>query len=232
MTRIIFAVVCAIASTQVAAAQDGRTKRVVVPPHPSTIDASFRQFVEELKGIVARKDLDALAGILPESLNVSFDDYPSAAFLKNLRERDDERESFWTELRAALRLGPSCDRPDSCYVPYTFGIESDVAVEDDEVIVTGSRVRVRATRSPSAKVVAIISHEVVQLPDKWKDSQAGAANAQPCGVANGGGWLRVRLQDRREGWICSEFTAHPTDPRFLFEKRDGRWLLTAWAAGD
>ena len=45
-------------------------------------------------------------------------------------------------------------------------------------------------------------------------------------------WFEVKLIDGREGFVRRDQIVNPLDYRLVFEKRDGKWLITAFVAGD
>jgi hypothetical protein len=45
-------------------------------------------------------------------------------------------------------------------------------------------------------------------------------------------WTAVRLIDGRTGYIASRSLRSPSGRRAIFDFKDGRWWLTAFAAGD
>lgn len=47
-----------------------------------------------------------------------------------------------------------------------------------------------------------------------------------------GDWVAVRLSDGTEGFVRQEQTRSPFDYSVTLEKRDGRWLITGFVAGD
>jgi hypothetical protein len=45
-------------------------------------------------------------------------------------------------------------------------------------------------------------------------------------------WAGVVLPDGRSGWLPSQDVLSPVGWRAIFARRDGRWLMTAFVAGD
>ena len=43
---------------------------------------------------------------------------------------------------------------------------------------------------------------------------------------------KVRLKDGREGWLWAKEVRAPIDYRASIEKRKGKWMITAFVAGD
>jgi hypothetical protein len=44
--------------------------------------------------------------------------------------------------------------------------------------------------------------------------------------------VRVKLAGGQQGYIASAYVRSPLDYRIVFEKRQGRWLITTLVAGD
>ena len=45
-------------------------------------------------------------------------------------------------------------------------------------------------------------------------------------------WLTIELGDGQKGFIAKEYIRSPIDYRAIFEKKNGKWLMTAFIAGD
>ena len=45
-------------------------------------------------------------------------------------------------------------------------------------------------------------------------------------------WAGVLLPDGRTGWLRADDVHSPVGWRAIFERRDGRWMIVAFIAGD
>jgi hypothetical protein len=52
------------------------------------------------------------------------------------------------------------------------------------------------------------------------------------GEGNQQKWIAVSLANGLKGYIGEEYIRSPIGYRAIFEKKDGRWMLTALVAGD
>ena len=74
----------------------------------------------------------------------------------------------------------------------------------------------RAEVDSDAPVVAPLRWHVVALEDGYGEAP----------------WLRARLPDGRRGYVRRDLFRSFGDFRAIFERRDGRWRMTAFVAGD
>lgn len=45
-------------------------------------------------------------------------------------------------------------------------------------------------------------------------------------------WTSVLLRDGRVGYVASRYLRSPIEHRAIFERKNGRWWLTAFVSGD
>ena len=124
-------------------------------------------------------------------------------------------------IAAAAEAAPSCPPagrwpgPDGFVAPSVFTCE--VADPFTTAIVIGNGVAVRAAASTAAAVLDRVDYAVL-------------------GVAEGAwetpGWVKVRLDGGREGFVSASLTRTPIDDRALFMRKVGRWRLGTFVRGD
>ncbi len=115
----------------------------------------------------------------------------------------------------------SSDVEASFQAPYYFALfpgerfdafQSGVIVQSDVVV--------RAEPDAGAQAVDTVSFLIVGVP---------SFEAVDLGT---GRWIRVALDDDRAGYVPESAVASPIGYRAVFQKRNGRWQITAFVAGD
>lgn len=99
--------------------------------------------------------------------------------------------------------------------PYVF---TDFPSELDAFthqVVMGDKVRVRKRPTRESEVLGVLSHVIV--PASGEETE---------------GWTKVQLADERTGYVASEYLGSPIGYRAAFEKREGRWVMVFFVAGD
>ena len=86
----------------------------------------------------------------------------------------------------------------------------------EKMVIVAPAAQLRKSRAGTATVGAPLAWEVVTAVEAPGD----------------GSQIKVRLPDNREGWMAREQLRSPLDYRLAVEKRGGRWLITAFVAGD
>jgi hypothetical protein len=198
----------------------GHTAKVL-PVDEAAQDPDFLAFRERLLTAIRQRDLDSVVAVAAENIKLSFGGDGGRDRFRQLLMADDNGGggSYWVELEWALRLGGvfndkfgrqfctpyvSCDGPHQCTDCDPF--EVLVAVSD--------RSPVYAAADIAAPVLAYLSYDVVTLVDY------------------GGPWQQVRLADGRIGYVAFPHFRSPIGYRAYFEKREGRWQMRIFIAGD
>ena len=84
----------------------------------------------------------------------------------------------------------------------------------ETLVAISNRAPVYAAATATAPVLAYLSYEVVTLVDY------------------GSPWRKVQLADGRTGYVTFPAFRSPIGYRAYFEKRDGRWQMRIFIAGD
>lgn len=179
-------------------------------------DPGFKAFHASLKSAVAKRDGDAFLNLLAPDVLVNFGgENGKAAFAKQWEVRS-RISPLWAQMDAVLRLG--CARVDSARVMPSlagqFDGDNDVDVFELSVV-TAPGARLRKSHDIEGATIATLAWDVVRP------------------IANeGDAWTKVRLHDGREGWLRADELRSPLDYRAVAEKRKGKWMITAFVAGD
>ena len=86
----------------------------------------------------------------------------------------------------------------------------------DKLIVISSWAELRVAPDPASARVASLSWDVVTALERRHQDD----------------WVKVQLADGRKGWVAGSQLRSPLDYRAIIEKRDGRWMIAAFVAGD
>lgn len=176
-------------------------------------DAGFEQFRSKLSQAVANKDRAAFEALLSPAVLVSFG---GAIGIEEFEQQWDVAEpDVWAVLRKLLRGG--CARSDSARIIPSLSTQLEPFGEEELVD--------RVLILPGAKLYESIGVEskdprtepwsVVPVIDRAFDLGTG-----------------VHLPDGREGFIADDELYEPGEYRLMIEQRDGKWMITAFIAGD
>ena len=194
-----------------ASAQVGR-----LPPRDACAqDASFRAFRSELEAAVAAKDADRLLSLTADDIEFSFGDGAGKAdFIANWELARPRHSAIWAHLAEALRLG-CAPTGDYLGAPSMFIDFPEMLDAFEHVVAVGTRIPVHAQPSADSKLLARLDWQILPTLDD-----------------EGGDWVKVRLADGRPAYVKRAHVRSPLDYRAIFQKRDDRWLMTAFVAGD
>jgi hypothetical protein len=194
--------------------------RRLPPVDTCASDIGFAAFRAALNRAIARRDAAFILSAASDDISWSFGDEPGrAGFARAWGLSRPASSRLWRELAEALRLG--CRRADdgSLWAPAMSLNEEDAdmdAFENAVVAVTPGAV-LRARPADNARPVAALRWDVLTLADGDDGTSA---------------WARASLEDGRSGWVRRSQVRSFGDYRAVFERRGGRWRMTAFVAGD
>jgi len=194
------------------------TSATLAPIDQCATVEGFAPFRQRLGDAVARQDSQALLALVADDVRASFGQGGDgkAAFVEawTLADRD-EVSPVWNALESALALG--CAQSGDALVspsiiaqldPMVDGFTAMLAVSPDAVL--------RVAPNDGAQVVTALHWDLLTLTDMAVDE----------------GWYPVKLADGRAGFVRAEHVRSVLDYRAVFERRNGRWLMTAFVGGD
>lgn len=197
--------------------------RKLYPVDEAAKDPVFFTFRARLIQAVQRRDANYLVSILSAKITNDFGGGEGIAGFKQKWKPERSQSEIWIELAKVLSLGGAFDKDGSFSAPY---LHAKWPEEEDDVFqagaIVGENVRVRAAPQISASVIQNLWFDIVDVPD-WKTAQARGEKRN---------WVKVKLAGGQTGYVAEEFIRSPIDYRAIFEKQDGRWLMTAFIAGD
>jgi hypothetical protein len=187
------------------------------PIDQCTSDPSFANFKHGLQQAVARKDGKALIALLSPHVLVNFGGASGPAAFAQAWDLSSDANDIWDLLQMMLQMG--CARDKGARIIPSLSIqlepffEQDVDLSDKRLAFPGAKV----TRDPDASnsTIATLSWEFVDAVDTSADSET-----------------RVKLADGREGWVADDELYEPVGYRMIVEKLHGKWMITAFVAGD
>jgi hypothetical protein len=179
-------------------------------------DASFKAFHSSLKQAVAKRDGTAFMKLVALDVLVNFGgDNGHATFAKQW-EIGSAKSELWKQFDAILPLG--CARVEQARVIPSLAGQFD-SDEDADVfelaVVVSAGAKLRKTLAKDSAAIATLSWDVVRPIANEGETQT-----------------KVRLKDGREGWLWAKEVRAPIDYRATIEKRKGKWMITAFVAGD
>ncbi|RMH17452.1 MAG: hypothetical protein D6701_07485 [Gemmatimonadetes bacterium] len=217
-----------------ATAASARAQIVPFPPFDEgPADASFVAFRDSLHFALSVNDT---AWIFAHTAEDVMNGFGGAGGVEELRE------VYWDYVRpdmlAALGQGGfftdsggrGSDAEAAFTAPYTWRYPdppSDWAGDPDEWLFETGAITVDGTPVvdvPGGDVLTTLGHVVVRVVD-WLSPVNPEGLEDPL-------WVQIELADGRIGNVSESNISTGLDYRFFFEKRDGRWWFTGWAAGD
>ncbi len=191
-------------------------------------DASLVTFRNQVYQAAWGKDLDKLLSFIADDIKFSFGaESGKADFIKAWQlDNKPEESALWGELLAILKLGGGFGNwdPDHFYAPYIFVLE-DIDDPYTGAIVTGENVRLRAGPSSKSDILGSLSWDLVEIQD-----QAEYANETIGGESHV--WQKVKTAKAETGFVYEKYLRTPVDYRAGFVKKDGKWIMNLFIAGD
>ena len=215
MVRFLLALALVAGSAE-AHAQNRR----VPPVDRCASDPSFVAFRAQLRAAVARRDGAWLLSIAAPNIEYSFGDTPGrAGFARVWGLSRPATSRIWRELGEVLRLG--CDRAeDGEFWAPSLSLAHDDMDEGEgppTLLAVGPNALLHAGPSQSSPVVARLEWDILTPRDE--DDGRGE-------------WISVALGDGTRGFARRSLVRSQSDYRATFQKRHGRWRMTAFVAGD
>ena len=184
------------------------------PVENCSAQAGLDEFRAQLKGIAARKDEAALLAVLAGDVEVNFGgDRGPALFAANWKFADSGESHVWNELRDALSHG--CAASGDAWVAPSFVTQFPEKLDAFETVILPPGTQLRRDRSAASAGDGAIDWHLASIVDDRHEA-----------------WINVKLVDGRQGFVRREEVVNPLDYRLVLEKRGGKWMITAFVAGD
>jgi len=214
--RRLVALALAAGATMTAHAQIGK----LLPVDEGFRDSSFVFFRARLLEAIEKQDAKYLYSIVDPNIKVSFGASNGLAAFKEQWHPERKDTKLWRTLFRVVAAGGAF-REGNFMAPYAYATFPDSLDAFKHGVITGSGVRVRAHPDTTGDPIGTLSSEIVEV-----------ASWQAEGLSAGGGWIGVTLKDGRRGYVAEQYIWSPVGYRAIFDKKNGKWAMTALIAGD
>ncbi|CAN5770905.1 hypothetical protein BH20GEM1_BH20GEM1_13090 [soil metagenome] len=187
-------------------------------------DESFRDFRGGLLETLARKDTTALYAAVAQDIRTSFGPVGGIEDFRRMWVMDDPATRLWDDLARVLNMGGAFLSDSLFAAPYVYAVWPDTIDAFEFVAVTSPRAAVFRAPQAGASKLGTAAYSILRL-EEWRGLAEAATQADTS-------WAGVVLPDGRIGWLRAEDVHSPVGWRAVFERRDGRWLMVAFVAGD
>jgi len=204
-----------LATLLIAAAPAHGLPKKLPPVDQCAKDSSFVKFRAALKQVVARKDREAFLKMLSPKVLVNFGGTSGPEAFAATWDFDPNSHGIWDLLTTMLRMG--CARSSEARIIPSLIVQMEPYADEDlfdaVLILPGARLY-KETGVESANP-STVPWTVAPVTSRAGDLVTG-----------------VRLPDGREGYISDDDLYEPLGYRMVVEKLNGRWMITAFVAGD
>jgi hypothetical protein len=192
------------------------------PVDEAAKDPSFFIFRAQLLKVIQRRDSAALYSMLSPAIKNGFGGDDGITAFKRIWTPQRSTSKFWPELLTVLALGGRFESAGTFIAPYTFSNFPDQSDAFEHGAIIGDGVRVRRGAGTSHPIMVTLSFDIVKVGD-WTPVKSPNSKES---------WIAVTLSDGQKGYVSEDYIRNPIDYRAIFNKEKGRWLMTAFVAGD
>ncbi|BDA80319.1 hypothetical protein LPTSP3_g32490 [Leptospira kobayashii] len=196
------------------------------PKDESDKDKSFLEFKTKLIQAVQKKDAEFLKSITDKDIKFSFgEESGKKRFLESWDlDKNPKDSNIWSSLENTFKLGFSKDK-DGFSAPYLFNHFPEEYDAFSYSLISGTNVNVRAEASIKSKVVTKLSHKIVFLDRDSNENEAEGSKDECI-------WQKVCLANGETGFVCDQYLRSPVDYRAIFAKKNNKWSMVVFIAGD
>ena len=191
------------------------------PVDEAAKNPSFFAFRSQLLKAIQQKDIAALYRAVSPAIKNDFGGNDGIAAFKKVWKPEQPNSRIWSELGTVLALGGTFDG-DTFMAPYPYSSFPDKFDAFEHGVVIAEGVRARQKPDLGAPVMTTLSFDIVKVFEWTPLEKQGTRE----------GWIGVTLADGKSGYVAAEYIRSPIDYRAVFNKENGRWLMTALVAGD
>ncbi len=205
-------------------------ERYVTPVDEAKNDASFLAFREKFIAAVKKRDTKFLFETLDRDVEGSFGgDRGTADFKRLWKLNQPNKSALWNELLTILTNGGTFSKreksqPKEFCAPYSFTVFPADLDGFEHQMIFGSNVNLRAKPDAKSNVITQLSHNVVKVD--YENSVKKPKSEYDYL------WLKIETLGGKKGFVSPEFVRSPIDFRGCFEKKNGKWKMTVFLAGD
>ena len=223
LLRLLFAAVVITAFVSLAPAQS----RKLYPADKAAEDATFAKFRRELRAAVKRRDKEFIIGILDPRIQNSFGGDGGIEEFKKMWKLAEPNSELWNELETVLSMGGSftvVDGKRNFVAPYVTSLWPEDMDVFEYVAAIGQNVRVRSLPGLKAPVIATLSYDIVKLAPQTLEELERRTDGYT--------WRKVVAPNGKTGYVAENYVRGSADYRAYFERKNGRWVMTAFISGD
>ena len=201
-----------------------QAERYVKPVDEAGKDASFLAFRTRLIEAVKRRDARYVLSVLDRKIANSFDDDSGIEEFREQWKIDRSDSQFWDAFVPVITNGGVfVDEDGKVFMaPYSFRMFPDDLDAFDYSVIFGSNVNLRSAADANSPVVASLSYNIVQIVE----SVIAKEDAKKIG------WYQVKTLGGHSGFVKEEFVRSAIDYRAGFKKKNGKWKMIFFLAGD
>jgi len=205
-------------------------ERYLRPVDEGKSNASFSLFRKNLIKAVKKRDKKYLIGILDPNIKVSFGGDDGIEDFQNYWNLDTpDRSKLWDELLAALSNGGTFSKEETIKTkqfcaPYTFTSFPEDLDAFEHNVIFGNNVRLRAKPDLSAEIITQLSYNIIKID--FENSVKTAENGEDYS------WYKITTLGGKTGFVSADYVRSPIAYRACFEKKNKKWKMTAFVAGD
>ncbi|HST21781.1 MAG TPA: SH3 domain-containing protein [Blastocatellia bacterium] len=198
-------------------------KEAKLNPYDDAVrDPSFFIFRARLLEAIQQRDAQFVVSILSPNIKNSFGGNDGISEFQKYWKLERPDSKFWKTMIRVLALGGSFNEETTFMAPYTYSKFPDEFDAFEHGVVIGENVKVRKEPKLDGQIIGTLSYDIVKVTE-WKPiNEAGKKQA----------WVTVLLTGNARGYIAEDYIRSPIDYRAIFEKKNGKWQLTAFVSGD
>lgn len=193
----------------------------LVPVNDLVSDPLLADLVAKLLKACDEKDFKPFEEALAPDAISSFGGDAGPKGFRDVYGIDDPNSSFWSEFKVALALGGAFMEDGRFAAPYVYANWPEDLDGFAHVAAIGDKTQLYSRPTDDAKILADVTHEVLQLVETDRESPALPPE----------GWIHVKA-GKTDGYVKSTETRSPVDYRAVFQKTANRWWLGAFVSGD
>lgn len=182
------------------------------------------EFRTRLLQAVKERDSGFLVSIVDPQIKLGFAGMDGIREFKKQWKPERPDSKIWPVLSALLTKGGSAVKGEEgkeFWAPYVFTRFPENLDPFIFAAVTGKDVILRTAPRADAPVAATLSYDIVEV-----------VGAMPRGPHEKTAWVNVRLANKKQGYVSSQYLYSPTGYRAGFAQLNGRWRMTALVIGD
>ena len=202
-------------------------ERYVRPIDEAAKDASFLAFRTKLIEAAKRRDTKYILSIVDRKIEISFGGLVGIEDFKKTWKLSNSNSEFWKEFLAVITNGGTFVEESGSkmfFAPYTFGTFPEDLDGFEYSAIFGNNVNLRAKPDLRSKAIAQLSYNVVKVDYQNSVKKKGAKDEYS--------WLKIETLGGKKGFVKAEFVRSPIAYRAGFEKKNGKWKMTVFIAGD